>query len=245
MRPYIFEKKIDEIVIPPSELMALILQKFLPFLDAPVKKLNQQHCINQLNPATISSYYIHMAVKAWRLRNQALPQSVKGMIEGHFALAHSLSKFRENLFSYGIRFFYDALHTFAQEIKQKSNSSRSKLELVKNPNFISLMQFMECKMEEKEFSSHPKLDKLVETVVEHFKAHEAQVRDAIERGDVDIQNETKVMIFSSLRSSVVEICNLLKKHSPLVRPSSFVGQATSGKNNVGMKQKEQLMVDLS
>jgi ERCC4-related helicase len=242
--PFIFKKTIEEIVVKPSPLMNLILEKFLPFLEAPIRRLKQNHCINFDNAATIAPYFLLKAREGWRTRKASLPQAVQGMIEGDFGLAHTLAGFRDLLLNCGIRAFYEKVHAFILEIKQKSNSSRKKLELVKNQAFISLMQMLEEKMTEKDFSSHPKLDILVEVVVEHFKKHEKTIQDAMKHGDLDIQNETKVMIFSTLRSSVEEICNLLEKHSPLVRPSIFVGQATSGKNNIGMKQKEQLMVEL-
>ncbi len=240
--PYIFKKDIQEIVVQASPLMNDILDKFLPLLEAPLKRLKQNHTINQDNPATIAPYYLLKARETWRQRKSALPQAVQGMTEGDFGLAHTLSGFREALFSCGVRSFYEKLHAFTLEIKQKSNSSKRKLELVKNPKFISMMQMIEEKMTLKDFSSHPKLDILVDTVVEHFKSHERTLQEALPMGDVDTERETKVMIFSTMRSSVEEICALLEKHSPLVRPAIFVGQATSGKNIAGMKQKDQLMV---
>ena len=244
--PYIFKKDIQEIVVQASGLMNDILAKFLPLLEAPLKRLKQNHTINQDNPATIAPYFLLKARESWRHRKNALPQAVQGMTEGDFGLAHTLAGFRESLFSCGVRSFYDKLHAFTLEIKQKSNSSKRKLELVKNSAFISMMQMIEERMALQDFSSHPKLDILVDTVVEHFKQHELALQAALRNGEdgdaADIQRETKVMIFSTMRSSVEEICALLEKHSPLVRPAIFVGQATSGKNSVGMKQKEQLMV---
>ncbi len=65
---------------------------------------------------------------------------------------------------------------------------------------------------------HPKLDKLREIVVDHFKTMEAK------------GVPTRVMIFSQYRDSVVEITACLHVHRPLVKVMEFVGQAgTKGK----------------
>ncbi|XP_033013608.1 Fanconi anemia group M protein isoform X2 [Lacerta agilis] len=86
--------------------------------------------------------------------------------------------------------------------------------------------------------SHPKLKKLEDVVVEHFRSWK-------ERGDQSAPEgqpgETRVMIFSSFRDSVQEIAEMLSQHHPEVRVMTFVGHST-GKNSKGFTQKEQLEV---
>ena len=53
--------------------------------------------------------------------------------------------------------------------------------------------------------------------------------------------ETRVMIFSQLRDSVNEITEMLRRHRPVVRVMSFVGQS-QGKVSKGFTQAEQLKV---
>lgn len=84
--------------------------------------------------------------------------------------------------------------------------------------------------------SHPKLQKLEEVVVQHFRQCEAEAREA---GSIA---ESRVMIFSQYRDSVREIADLLSRHAPLVRVMSFVGQASASKGTKGLSQKEQLEV---
>ena len=84
--------------------------------------------------------------------------------------------------------------------------------------------------------SHPKLQKLEEVVVQHFRRCEAAARAA---GSIA---ESRVMIFSQYRDSVREIADLLSRHAPLVRVMSFVGQASASKGTKGLSQKEQLEV---
>ncbi|KAG8517748.1 Fanconi anemia group M protein [Galemys pyrenaicus] len=88
---------------------------------------------------------------------------------------------------------------------------------------------------DKFFYSHPKLKKLEEVVVEHFKSWNAQ-HNSEKKCD-----ETRVMIFSSFRDSVQEIAEMLVQHQPVIKVMTFVGHA-SGKSMKGFTQKEQLEV---
>ena len=76
---------------------------------------------------------------------------------------------------------------------------------------------------------HPKLEKLRDTVVEHFKKHK------------DESIDTRVMIFSQFRDSVQEITAMLHAHKPLVKVMEFVGQGGTG-GKKGLTQKEQIEV---
>jgi Fanconi anemia group M protein len=82
--------------------------------------------------------------------------------------------------------------------------------------------------------SHPKLAKLVEVVLEHFRKVGSQ--------EVGGGLGSRVMIFSQYRESVHEIADVLSVHSPTVRVMTFVGQSSAGKSTRGLTQKEQLQV---
>lgn len=115
-------------------------------------------------------------------------------------------------------------------LKQKfsNDTNHSRLNTTKP---LLLSQFGSAKQDENdEFAlGHPKLEKLRETVIEHFKAKQ---RENI---------ATRVMIFSQYRDSVAEIAAMLHRHKPLVKVMEFVGQSgTNGKK--GLTQKEQIEV---
>ena len=100
------------------------------------------------------------------------------------------------------------------------------------------------------FYSHPKLRKLEEIVLTHFKNDDSgpvqttfSPNGSLQKGGVSPRDATRVMIFSQYRESVKEIAMMLSRHSPLVRVMSFVGQASSGKSTKGLTQKEQLQVN--
>lgn len=77
------------------------------------------------------------------------------------------------------------------------------------------------------YKGHPKLAKLEELVISHFQHMKSQ------------QTDTRVIVFSSFRDSVLDISKVLAMHSPLVRVASFIGQASGrGKSSKGQKQSE-------
>lgn len=89
------------------------------------------------------------------------------------------------------------------------------------------------------FYSHPKLCKLEEVVVEHFREHQCSNTAA---AAATTSKGTRVMIFSQYRESVQEIADMLSQHHPLIKVMSFVGHSTRKSNSKGLTQKEQTEV---
>ena len=85
------------------------------------------------------------------------------------------------------------------------------------------------------FYSHPKLQKMEEVVLEHFRSLE-NGRSSSCRGECV---SSRVMIFSEYRESVQEISNLLSQHTPLIKAMTFVGHSTGKSSSKGLTQKEQ------
>ena len=94
------------------------------------------------------------------------------------------------------------------------------------------------------FYSHPKLEKLEQVVLEHFRRFTDQSVDgAASSSGSSSAAETRVMIFSQYRESVQEIADMLSCHAPLVRVMSFVGHGTASKStSKGLTQREQTEV---
>ncbi|XP_010151874.1 PREDICTED: Fanconi anemia group M protein, partial [Eurypyga helias] len=173
-----------------------------------------------------------------------------GVIEGDFALCISLYHGYELLLQMGLR----SLFIYLCGIMDGSKGlTRTKNELGRNEDFTKLYQqlsdmFSDTSLptangkaykrfeNKKEFIySHPKLRKLEEIVIEHFRSWNKGF--PTESRAVD----TRVMIFSSFRDSVQEIADMLSRLRPLVRVMTFVGHST-GKSTKGFTQKEQLEV---
>lgn len=118
----------------------------------------------------------------------------------------------------------------AQNSELKISAARAKF--IADPNILKLMKMIPERMEGPNFVSHPKVERLIGLVINHFVQHQQETNGV----------ETRVMIFSQYRESVIEIVGHLEKHSPLVKVMSFVGQASSKTGTKGMNQKEQLKV---
>ncbi|CEG83361.1 hypothetical protein RMATCC62417_17291 [Rhizopus microsporus] len=97
--------------------------------------------------------------------------------------------------------------------------------LYNNAVVKSMLQELNQKMQRPDFIGHPKMEKLLSILLSHF-------------GNLENGQASKVMIFSSFRSSVMDICRVLERHQPMVRATYFVGQAT-GKKGKGLRQAEQ------
>ena len=97
----------------------------------------------------------------------------------------------------------------------------SKVNCYKTPN---LFQFGDADTQEDRIVlGHPKLEKLRDMVLEHFRCKEG------EGGG----ETTRVMIFSQYRDSVQEITACLHGYRPLVKVMEFVGQAgTKGQSPI-------------
>uniref|UniRef100_A0A4W5QVV9 Helicase C-terminal domain-containing protein n=1 Tax=Hucho hucho TaxID=62062 RepID=A0A4W5QVV9_9TELE len=138
-----------------------------------------------------------------------------------------------------------SLFHFVQGIMDGTKEmSRARNELQRNATFMDLYQEMEAMfvkptgLEEPFVYSHPKLQKLEEVVLGHFKTW----AESSGTGSGPQEVSTRVMIFSSFRESVQEIAAMLNRHLPLVKVMTFMGQASAGKGVKGFTQKEQLEV---
>jgi hypothetical protein len=149
------------------------------------------------------------------------------MIEGDFGVAISLFHAYHLLYQHGARSFLHALKNIMNNDPQYvPKISRSKAELIKNPEFLALVDFLETKTRDRSFRSHEKLNRLEAIVIRHFQEHQ--------------QEDTRIMIFSQYRDSVSEIVDILSYHRE-VRVMSFIGQSSAG-GTKGFSQKKQLEV---
>ena len=196
-----------------------------------------------------------------------------GSIEGDFAVCISLYHGFELLQVHGMRSFHQTVTQFLD-----GPPSRGRSEVTSDVQFMQMLRRLRGKLEEVDsldgggtadarvplsqmyahnsgcsfFYSHPKLRKLEEIVLNHFKCNSPSSSSSVQttfspsgglqKDKAPQKNATRVMIFSQYRDSVKEIAMMLSRHSPVVRVMSFVGQASSGKSTKGLTQKEQLRV---
>ncbi|NXQ22802.1 FANCM protein, partial [Peucedramus taeniatus] len=230
----------------------------LQVLEAFAGRLIKVGVLSRRDIPSLTKYQVILARDQYRKNPSAQHAGIhQGVIEGDFALCISLYHGYELLLQMGIRSLFIYLWGIMEGPK---GLSRTKSELGRNEDFMELYQQLQdmfsdtavtpesgsvCKSttaleKKKEFVySHPKLKKLEEIVIEHFRSWKQGGSD--EAKSEGSPGDTRVMIFSSFRDSVQEIAEMLARLSPAVRAMTFVGHS-SGKSTKGFTQKEQLEV---
>ncbi|XP_074852253.1 Fanconi anemia group M protein isoform X2 [Carettochelys insculpta] len=256
IQPYSHERHIEKFVVPLGEELAEIQNTYIRVLETFAGRLIKIRVLAQRDIPSLTKYQIILARDQFRKNPSSQNAGIQqGIIEGDFALCISLYHGYELLLQMGTR----SLFIFLCGIMDGSKGlTRTRKELSRNEDFMKLYGQLENMFSDtavtsangsllynnrtgpkkKIIYSHPKLKKLEEVVVEHFKSW---------KGDTDKNTsetkfrDTRVMIFSSFRDSVQEIAEMLSQHQPVVRVMTFIGHAT-GKSVKGFTQKEQLEV---
>uniref|UniRef100_A0A4W3GS61 FA complementation group M n=1 Tax=Callorhinchus milii TaxID=7868 RepID=A0A4W3GS61_CALMI len=239
IQAYSHQRQIEKIVVHLGIELSGIQSLYLEVLKAFTRRLIQIGALFNKDITSLTKYQIVLAREHFRRDPPVnMIAAQRGMMEGDFALCISLYHGYELLLQMGTRSLYIYLKGI---IDGSKGMIRARNELNKNTNFMMMYQQLDTLFansstlnpiagieKEKPFIySHPKLQKLEDVVVDHFKKS-------------DVVN-TRVMIFSSFRDSVQEIAEMLTQHQPLVKVMTFVGHS-SGKSMKGFTQKEQLEV---
>ncbi|XP_075470486.1 Fanconi anemia group M protein isoform X1 [Ascaphus truei] len=260
IQPYSHVRQLEKLVVPLGDELEAVQKSYLQVLETFAGRLIRNNVLSRRDIPNLTKYQIVLSRDQFRKNPPSNIVGVQqGVVEGDFALCISLFHGYELLLQMGTR----SLYCFLRAIMDGSKGmTRARNELGRNGDFMELYQELEntfsgsrvtgatgspppCKASlgsdvKKTFIySHPKLKKLEEVVVQHFKswtAHEGQSTS------IQTPTDTRVMIFSSFRDSVQEIAEMLNQHHPTVRVMTFMGHSSTGKNVKGFTQKEQLEV---
>ncbi|KAM6912243.1 Fanconi anemia group M protein [Xenentodon cancila] len=236
-------RSVEKVVVPLGEALSAHQARYLKVLEKFMSRLVQNRVMAHKDLRTLSKYQLILARDQFRKNPPPyLKGPQQGMLEGDFALCISLYHGYELLMQMGFR----SLFFYIQGIMDGSREiTRAKNELQRTPTFMDLYHEMEAKFVKLPdgpdvpfIYSHPKLEKLEEMVLQHFRVWAESLPD--NNGPQGVN--TRVMIFSSFRESVQEIAAMLDRHAPLVRVMTFMGQASARKGVKGFTQKEQLEV---
>uniref|UniRef100_A0A8C8A7Q4 ATP-dependent RNA helicase FANCM n=1 Tax=Otus sunia TaxID=257818 RepID=A0A8C8A7Q4_9STRI len=261
IQPYSHERQVEKIVVPLGEELVEIQNAYIRVLETFAGRLIKIGVLARRDIPSLTKYQIILARDQYRKNPSAQNAGIhQGIIEGDFALCISLYHGYELLLQMGVR----SLFIYLCGIMDGSKGLiRTKNELGRNEDFMKLYQqlrdmFSDTSLasvngnvyksktaleNKKEFIySHPKLRKLEEIVIEHFKSWKKRCSDQVTTGSTSVDaGDTRVMVFSSFRDSVQEIAEMLSRLSPVVRVMTFVGHS-AGKSTKGFTQKEQLEV---
>ncbi|XP_060685277.1 Fanconi anemia group M protein isoform X1 [Hemiscyllium ocellatum] len=253
LQPYSHQRQVEKFVVPLGTELIAIQSLYLQVLESFTQRLLKAGALIHKDIANLTKYQIVLSREQFRKNPPAnIMGAQRGMVEGDYALCISLYHGYELLLQMGMRSLYSYLEGILDGSK---GMTRARNELCKNTVFKELYEQLKAMFsngsslfhsqigsENKKqlIYSHPKLQKLEEVVVGHFKTWAESEGPNISEGKNSGLN-TRVMIFSSFRDSVQEIAEMLSRHDPLVRVMTFVGHS-SGKNTKGFTQKEQLEV---
>ncbi|XP_076064312.1 FA complementation group M isoform X3 [Oratosquilla oratoria] len=257
--PYTHARNIEKIVVDLGTELKRIKEYYLAIVRVHVKRLIDWRAVYTRDETTLSKFQILKAREAFRQNPpDSLPRYLYGVVEGEFALCMTLYHALELLQLHGAKSF----HSFLKgTLSSDKGNNRARGELLRNSDFIQLMDYVEKKFSPEEHvnastshgspgldskfsspnsskakpgnpyvASHPKLEKLRNIILEHFKKFARE------------DQSTRVMIFSQYRDSVKEITDMLQDYQPQVKAMSFVGQSSVGRGARGFSQKEQLKV---
>ncbi|CAG5134268.1 unnamed protein product, partial [Candidula unifasciata] len=241
IKAYTHERRIDKIVIPMGEELSGLRLIYIRVMTCVVQRLIRNGVLYNREATKLSKFLLLKARDEFRQNPpQNLQQAHYGNIEADFAMAISLYHGFELLQLHGLRSLYNYLTGI---IVGEKGYGRTRSELLRNADFNDIMENLRQKFtgasshgvssesgDGKVVVGHPKMQRLEEIVVDHFKTFE-------KKGDA-----TRVMIFSQYRDSVQEIASILNQHQPLIKVMPFIGQSSAGKTTKGYTQKEQLMV---
>ncbi|NXN56250.1 FANCM protein, partial [Rynchops niger] len=261
IQPYSHERQVEKIVVPLGEELVEIQNAYIQVLETFAGRLIKIGVLARRDIPSLTKYQIILARDQYRKNPSSQCVGMhQGIIEGDFALCISLYHGYELLLQMGVRSLFIYLFGIMDGSK---GLTRTKNELGRNEDFMKLYQQLTDMFSDtllpsanrnvyksktvfenkKDFIySHPKLRKLEEIVIGHFKSWKKGSSDQVTTESTSADAvDTRVMIFSSFRDSVQEIADMLSRLSPVVRVMTFVGHST-GKSTKGFTQKEQLEV---
>lgn len=158
---------------------------------------------------------------------------IKGMMNAIFTVLSSLAHSIGLLKFHGIASFYSVVMDFQRNVDSGQIKGKTATAIAQSEPFTKMMSTVRAWINNPEFIGHPKLEHLKDVVLNHF----LDAGEGAQGSDVP-PSATRVMVFASYRDSTEEICRVLKRHEPMIRPHVFVGQAAS-KGQEGMDQKRQ------
>ncbi|KAK8463640.1 hypothetical protein PHAVU_011G000500 [Phaseolus vulgaris] len=216
---YVHNRKIELIQVAMGPEAVEINNMFMEVIRPIVARLTKIGVIQNRDYRTLSPCQLLEIRESFRQRlRQDLSHVNYEDVEGYFGVLITLYYIHKLLSSHGIRPAHEMLE---RKLKQGYFAKfMSKSEVI-----LKARQLMQQTLFHG--ASSPKLSKMLEVLLEHFKTNDPQ--------------NSRVIIFSNYRESVRDIMNALEDIGELVRATEFIGQS-SGKTMKGQSQKVQQAV---
>ncbi|KAL2114428.1 hypothetical protein VUR80DRAFT_7116 [Thermomyces stellatus] len=229
IRQYVQNREVETEILDPSDEINKIKDLFSKVLQPLVDKLSAQNIYCGRDAMSLTTYGLVKAQRDWfQGPGRHASQGVQHMLRAVFSVLQGIAHSIKLLNFHGIKPFFDNMVTLRNEVEAKGQKgSKYRLGIVKDKNFIEMMDTIDKWLKTPDFAGHPKLTVLANRILNHFMDHPTQ------------GSSTRVIVFSEYRDSAEEIVRILNMHRPMIRARVFVGQADS-KRSEGMKQAQQI-----
>ncbi|KAK5172234.1 3'-5' DNA helicase [Saxophila tyrrhenica] len=235
IRQYTHRKNTETELFDYSDEQILIMEHMSKALKPVLDKLCTQNAYWQRDPMGLTPYGLTTGRQKYMSsdagRKAAMP--IKGMVNALFTVLMSVAHSIPLLKNHGIGPFHSSVRDFQRKVDSGEMKGKYAAQIVQSEDFTKMMSHIRSWTNNPDFIGHPKLQYLREVVLNHF----LDTGEGMQ-GSVVPPSATRVMVFASYRDSTEEICRVLKRNEPMIRPHVFVGQAAS-KGSEGMDQKRQ------
>ena len=235
IRQYTHEKDTQTEVFQYNADQTTIMDLMSKALRPVLEKLNSQNAYWARDPMQLSAFGLTQARGKWMSSDagRKAPQAIKGMVNAIFTVLASLAHSIGLLKNHGIVPFYSGVVEFQKNVDSGQSKGKNAQQIAQCESFTKMMSTIRGWTNNPDYIGHPKLEYLREVVLNHF----LDAGEGRQGGDVP-PSATRVMVFATYRDSTEEICRVLKRNDPMIRPHVFVGQASSSSSE-GMNQKKQ------
>jgi Fanconi anemia group M protein len=197
---------------------------FVPFL----KELLKFNAIQTDDPNKNTSFGLMQARARFRENAHNMTSYIRNKVTMTFMTCEALSRANELLCNHGIVQFVDFIQGVTKQAQDNVDEGKGVIPnnraINSHPELGRLITALKHEMSMPSFMGHPKTERLVNILLDHF---------------AESEEHSKVMIFSSCRNPVDEICRALMVHHPKIRCSEFVGQASGKTGTKGFKRVQQ------
>lgn len=214
-----------------------LVEKYVQITQPIFKEIHKAGLTYHSDSIERASKYVLITAMSRLRSNEINVGGRRGKLMFYLSSAMSLVHQFELLTLYGLRVFYASVKRAYSE-----NKSVLKTALFGQVEFDLMIKEIEQifgddvepnqnKVAERDLlQGHPKLLVVKDLLMKHFNAHEGKT-------------ETRAIVFTKFRDSVIDIVQTLKAYDPVIKPCAFVGQgSTAGGTGEGMKQREQIQV---
>ncbi|KAI4469149.1 fanconi anemia group m fancm family member [Holotrichia oblita] len=215
--PYVFERRLEKVVVPLGEKLQSVKADYLQILEKYTRILVTNRVIAG-NFANLTKGRIFMISKEFQEKNKHTKMRNYGDIMRNLNLCITLYHGYELLIRHGLRGFLNYFKEHSEQALLRGNTHLQHIMMDVDeylgppPSIDMLPDGSTPQISPFTKFGHPKFYKLQEIILNHFCEYK--------------NSSSRVIIFSEYIETVKEIYALLVQHTPAIKPKYFLGQSS-------------------